>query len=158
MSFIATAPASTPTTPADALTVTNDGFFPNIDLAKLREVARLDGTITNARLRDAAILAVVSVNDELQDWKALQMAAGTIRLDQLGPQIGGISVQAARYFTAVYRTASADLSGRYRSFDSTPEGLAKAERMEATIGDDLQAVRWAIRDLLGQPRTTVDLI
>lgn len=158
MSFIATAPASTPSTPADAQTVTNDGFFPNINLADLREIVRLDGTVTIARLRNAAIAAVISVNTELQDWKAAQLAAGVIRVDQMGPQIGGISVPASHYLNAVYRTAKADLSGRYRDFDSTPEGQAKADHLETTIGGDLQAARWAIRDLLGQPRTTVDLI
>jgi hypothetical protein len=158
MNFIATAPSSTTSTPTDALTVTNDGFFPDIDLGKLRDTARLDGTVTTTRLRDAAIAAVISVNDELQAWKATQIAAGVAQLADLGPRIGGVGVQVSRYLTAVYRTAQADLSSRYRTFDATPDGQAKADQLETTIGDDLRAARWAMRDLLGLPRSTIELI
>lgn len=158
MSFIATAPSSTTSTPADAMTVTNDGFFPDIDLGKLRDTARLDGTVTTTRLRDAAIAAVISVNAELEEWKAAQIAAGAASLAEIGPRIGDVGVQESRYLAAVYRTAKADLCARYRDFDATPEGQAKADQLEATIGDDLQAARWAVRDLLGRPRSTIELI
>jgi hypothetical protein len=158
MSFIATAPSSTTSTPADALTVTNDGFFPDIDLGKLRDTARLDGTVTTTRLRDAAIAAVISVNGELQAWRAAKIAAGVAQLGDLEPRIGGVAVQVSQYLTAVYRTVQADLSGRYRTFDATPEGQAKADQLETTIGDDLRAARWAVRDLLRLPRSTIELI
>lgn len=158
MSFIATDPTSNPTSPAGAAIVTNDGFFPDIDLDKLRDTMRLDGTVTPARLRDAAIAAVISVNDELQDWKATQVAAGVATLASVAPMIGGVGVQLSRYLAAVYRTAKADLTERYRDFDSTKEGEAKADQLEVTIGDHRRAARWAIRDLLGVPRSTIELI
>lgn len=156
MSFIATAPAAPESAPAAI--ITNDGFFPNIDLAQLRDTMRLDGTVTAARLRNAAIEAVVSVNDELAEWKAAQLAAGVIRLDEMLPKIGGDSVNLTRYLTAVYRTTKADLTERYRDFDATKTGEEKAEQLDATVGDDRRAARWAIRDLLGVSRTTVELI
>lgn len=158
MSFIATAPSSTTSTPAATLIVTNDGFFPDIDLGNLRDTVRLDGTVTTTRLRDAAIAAVISVNAELVAWKDAQRAAGVIQLGDLEPRIGGVGVQVSRYLAAVYRTAKADLSGRYRDFDATPEGQDQAAQLEATIDNDLRAARWAIRDLLGLPRSTVELI
>lgn len=158
MSFIANAPSKTTSTPADAMTVTNDGFFPEIDLNQMRETVRLDGTVTTARLRDAAITAVISINGELQAWKAAQIAAGAAQLADVGPRIGGVGVQVSRYLTAVYRTAKADLTERYRDFDATPAGEAKADQLEGTIGDDRRAARWAVRDLLGLPRSTIELI
>jgi hypothetical protein len=158
MSFIATAPSRTTFTPADAMTVTNDGFFPDIDLNQLRETMRLDGTVTNARLRSAAIEAVIAINHELAAWSDAQVAAGVICLDEILPKIGGQSVCLTRYLTAVYRTTKADLTERYRDFDATPAGEGKADQLEVTIGDDRRAARWAVRDLLGLPRSTIELI
>jgi hypothetical protein len=156
MSFIATAPSST-TTPSASI-VTNDGFFPDIDMDALREAVRLDGTVTAARLRDATIAAVIEVNNELQAYRARQVAAGVTALAQLQPQIGGVSVAVSQYLAAVYRTAKADLTERYRDFDTTKLGKDRADHLEGTIDDDRRAARWAIRDLLGKPRSTIELI
>lgn len=158
MSFNATAPSRKTSTPADAMTVRNDGFFPDIDLGQLRETMRLDGTVTATRLRSAAIEAVIAINNELAEWSKAQLAAGVIRLDEMLPKIGGESVYLTRYRTAVFRTAKADLTERYRDFDATPAGEAKADQLEGTIGDDRRAARWAVRDLLGLPRSTIELI
>lgn len=156
MSFIATAPSSTQ---APAVTiVTNDGFFPDIDLDQLREQMRLDGTVTLARLRGAAVDAVISVNHELEAWKASRVAGGVTSLADTLPKIGGASVYLILYLSAVYRTAKADLTERYRDFDATKSGEDKAEQLEGTIGDDRRHARWAIRDILGIPRSTVELI
>jgi hypothetical protein len=156
MSFIATAPSSTPA-PASSI-VTNDGFFPDVDLDQLREQMRLDGTATHARLLGATVLAMVSVNGELEAWKATKVAAGVTSLADTLPKIGGTSVYVNLYLSAVYRTAKADLTERYRDFDTTKDGQDKAEQLDATIGDDRRHARWAIRDILGIPRTTVELI
>jgi hypothetical protein len=156
MSFIATAPSSTPS-PAASI-VTNDGFFPDVDLDQLREQMRLDGTVTYARLRAAAVDAVISVNHELEAWKASRMADGAASLGDTLPKIGGASVYLTLYLSAVYRTAKADLTERYRDFDATKSGEDKAEQLADTIGDDRRHARWAIRDILGIPRSTVELI
>lgn len=157
MSFIATAPESP--TPPDSATVANDGFFPDIDLDHMRAAVRLDGTVTPERLRDAAIAAALQVNDELAEWKAEKIAAGFEQLvDVTARQIDGESVNLVRYRTAVYRLARADLTERYRDFDSTKSGVDQAEKLECTIDDDRRAARWSIRDLLGKSRTTVELI
>jgi len=156
MSFIATAPSSTPA-PAAAI-VTNDGFFPDIDLEQLREQMRLDGTVTLARLRGAVVDAVISVNHELAAWKAGKVAAGVTSLADTLPKVGGASVYVTLYLSAVHRTAKADLTERYRDYDTTKSGEAKAEQLVDTVGDDRRQARWAIRDILGKPRSTVELI
>lgn len=157
MNFLAPAPTTAPSAPA-AATVQNDGFFPDIELDQLRDAMRLDGTVTAARLRNATIEAVIAVNDELAAWKAAKLAAGVVTLGEMLPKIGGESVHKTRYLTAVYRMTKADLSERYRNFDATKSGDAKADELEDTIGDDRRAARWAIRDLLGVSRVTVELI
>lgn len=159
MPLIAIEPTDTTDAPADMVIVTNDGFFPDIDLNKLRDTMRLDGTVTAARLRDAAVDAIISVNDELAAWKAAQIAAGAADMAAVpAPQIGGESVQLARYRTAVYRQAKADLTERYRDFDATKSGSDDADKLEENICTDRRAARWAIRDILGLARTTVELI
>jgi hypothetical protein len=159
MPLIATEPTATTDTPADSAIVTNDGFFPDIDLTKLRDTMRLDGTVTAERLRDAAIDAILSTNDDLTAWKAAQLAAGVEKMaDAPAPKIGGESVQIARYRTAVYRLAKADLTERYRDFDATKSGSDDAVQLEGTIDTDRRAARWAIRGILGVSRVTVDLI
>jgi hypothetical protein len=157
MSFIATDP-TTPPPPSEATSVTNDGFFPDIDLQDLRGAVRLDGTVTTERLANAVADAVISVNTELADWKAAQQLQGVTALDQLEPRIGGEAVQLRRYRTAIYRTVKADLNEQFRNFDATKSGVDEADKLLQMVEDERRAARWAIRDFLGLARTTVELI
>ena len=159
MSLIAVEPPHTPTTPPNAGTVTNDGFFPNIDLTNLRATMRLDGTVTHERLRDAAVSAIADVNADLEAWAVRAITAGASKLEEVpAKQLDGKSINVMRYLTAVYRLARADLTERYRGFDATNAGSREAEDNEAGIGDDRRTARWAIRDILGKSRTTIELI
>jgi hypothetical protein len=159
MSFIATEPSTTPATPEPGATVENDGWFPDIDLLRVRDAQRLDGTVTDARLRDAVIGAVIDVNTRLQAWRAAHEASGIARLaDVPARMIGGESVKLALYRSAVGRLAKADLTERYRDYDSTKSGAAHAGQLETTIDDDRRAAHWAISDIVGRPRSTVELI
>ena len=64
-----------PAPPADALTIGNVAWFPSVDLAHMRESVRLTGTVTTARLRDAAIAAIDEVNRELASWREMLQSA-----------------------------------------------------------------------------------
>lgn len=158
MSFIATAPspATAPTSPANI--VTNDGFFPDIDLDRLRGATRLDGTVTPQRLRDAVVEALISLNREFAIWKAEKLGAGVTALTQLPPHVDGMSVQQTLYLMAVYRTVKAVLVERYQGFDVTKSGVDQGETLEKLVDDERRAARWAVRDFLGQGHTTVELI
>jgi len=82
-----------PAASVDALTIENVAWFPSIDLAHMREAVRLTGTVTTARLRDAAIAAIDEVNRELANWRAEHEAAGVASLSELpADKIGGESV------------------------------------------------------------------
>jgi hypothetical protein len=158
MTFIATEPASAPNPPPEDATVANDGFFPDIDLQRLRDSVRLDGTVTILRLRNAVVDAVIHVNDELAGWKADRLAAGVTSLDQLEPKIGGEAVQLRRYLAAIHRTVKADLNEQFRNFDATKSGVDEADKLQQLVDDERRAAKWAIRDFLGLPRATVELI
>lgn len=156
MSFLANPPAPQP---AEEPMLANDGWFPGIDLAKFRATARLDGTVTVDRLAYSTLNAVVSINRELATYQATQQAQGHTSLaDVPGVEIGGQRIQVVHYLRAVYSYAQADLIERYRDFDTTGAGDKAAEKLEIRTADLRRDVRWAISDLLGIRRTTVDLI
>ncbi|CAN0621059.1 Phage head protein [Burkholderia multivorans] len=155
-SFVATANASAPTPEADV--IENNGFFPDVSIAALRATTRLDGTVTYERVRDATIDAIRSANAELKAWRA-QAAAGYATLaDVPAEQIGGASEFVSLYLRAVYNLAHADLTERYRDLDTTKSGGQNADRLEDTICTARRNARWALNDLRGIPRSTVELI
>lgn len=155
--FVATAPTS-PAQPGAEL-MGNDGWFPDIDLASVRDIVRIDGTVTAARLRAAVLSAISHVNDQLAAFKATHLAADRNALaDVPAPAIDGDSRLVLLYNRAVHCTAKADLIERYRDFDSTDSGQRRADDMDPAIGEQRRNAFWAIRDLLGQPRTVVELI
>lgn len=139
--------------------ITNNAFFPDIELAALQDAMRLDGTVTEPRLRAAAIEAVISVNGELQGLRLEQQALGRATLADVPAEVvAGESVQIHRYRRAVYCLAKANLIERYRDFDSTHDGHKRADELESPIDDLRRDARWAIRDILGRSRSTVELI
>jgi len=159
MSFLATPPVAPATTPPASATIENDGWWPSIELASVREIVRLNGTVTELRLQEATQAAMLALNQELADWKAAKVAQGAeTLLDVPASQIGGESRLVALYRRAVYFYAKADLTERYRDFDTTAAGDRRADDLEATIDDARRNVRWAVSDLLGQSRVTVELM
>lgn len=154
MTFVATA---NPPIAADDAQVDNDPWFPAVPAARVREVCRLDGTVTPARLGEAIGNAMDSVNRELQAYKAEQVLAGAANLAAAGD-----GRQPGRYLRAIYAHIQAELAEVYRDIDTTPHNDSKAERMreryEVKVDEHRRNLRWAIADLLGRPRTTVELI
>ncbi len=155
-SFLGNAP--TPAVNTEEV-IENDGWFPDIEPAELRKAARFDGTVTPERLSKAILFAVSSVNAELADWQATQISAGLESLaDVPAPSLGGLSTKVALYTRAVYAAAQADLVERYRDYDTTGAGGKQADAMDPRIADLRRDIRWAISDLIGIRRTTVELI
>lgn len=161
MTFLARPPASAINPPlVDETDVINDGFFPNIDPAAVREAARIPPTsITPARLRAAILGAIMTVEIDLRAFAAASIAAGYASLAAVpAPQLDGQSVQLIRYHRAVALYAKAELIDRHRDFDTTAAGGAQADELTPTIGELRRDAQHAVRDILGQNRTCVDLI
>lgn len=150
--------ASVPVTQEAEADIINDGWFPDVVLADARELVRIDGTITSERLRAALIEAIASVNDELDAWKQEKITVFSSLAEVLCPHLDGISRNIHRYNRAVYCLAKANLIERYRDYDSSNEGNKRADEIEPNIGDLRRDYRWAISDILGILRNTVDLI
>ncbi|MEW6166069.1 MAG: head completion/stabilization protein [Pseudomonadota bacterium] len=155
MSFVTTTPA----TPADEPPIASSAFWPPVDPAKVRDAQRIDGTVTAPRLAATIIEAIASVNGELGAWRQARIAEGTATLDAVEAEtINDVSILVHRYFRAVGCTAKALLLERYRDFDSTARGDKKADELADPIDDLRRDARWAISDILGAGRCTVELI
>ncbi|GIX38030.1 MAG: phage head completion/stabilization protein [Silanimonas sp.] len=148
----------TPAAPAEPI-VSNDGWFPDIEPARLRDAVRLDASITPERLRQAIFYAMADVNRELYDWQLRQMEAGYERLEEVpSGTLDGISRLVLLYRRAIYSTVKADLTERYRDIDTTAAGHRRADDLTPSIDEQRRNARWAIRDILGRTHTTVELI
>lgn len=144
---------------AEAFTLTNDGFWPDIDADHLRASLRLDGTASNARLQLAAVSAMLSVNRELASLRAEYQAEGYATLAAVpAAELQGLSGLIHLYRRAIYCTAGAELAERYRSFDATAAGNQRADDLAPSIDEYRRDARYAIRDLLGITHSTVELI
>lgn len=145
--------------PATPSTVANDRWFPDIDLAGLRDAMRLDGTVTDERLRLATLDALASVNDELATWQAAQVAAGHADLASVpAPHVDGVSVHVVRYRRAIYHRVRADVLEQYRGYDTTKAGANHASDIADAVSEARRNVRWAINAIRGIPLSTVELI
>src|SRR5471032_964978 len=156
-------PAAAPAPPApDTGIIENDGWFPNIALADMRDAMRLDGTVTDARLVQAVVDAILQVNRELADWQSQHAQAGIAALvDVPATRINRESRLLAQYRRAVYSTAKADLIERYRDYDSTATSLSDKKTMEwldEAPGAQRRNAQWAIADMIGRTHLTVELI
>lgn len=164
MSFIATATPSPNQGAAspDPLVIENDGWFPDINLSHMRDAMRLDGTVTDPRLAQAIIEAIIHVNQELEQWQLEKQAAGHSNMAEIpASTINRESKLTIHYRRAVYSTAKADLIEHYRDIDTTASSLSDKKSME-WLNDAPEAQRrnahWAIADILGRTHATVELI
>ncbi|MCA8021246.1 head completion/stabilization protein [Burkholderia metallica] len=79
-----------------------------------RDTMRLDGSITDARLRHELLAAIAEVNDELRSARATWRDAGiTCLADVPADQFDGESVRLQHYRRAAYCLAKATLIERY---------------------------------------------
>ncbi|MFC3338136.1 head completion/stabilization protein [Paracandidimonas soli] len=125
-------------------------WWPAVSLQRARQVMRLNGTVTNDRLLEALQNAAYSVNDELQAWSEAQRQAHPDGLPK-----GRLT---NLYLRAVHFYAKAELVERYRDFDATGAGDRRADDHEGIPDEARRNMRWAISDILGKPRATVEAL
>ena len=152
--FVAVGTAAT-----DQAVITNDAFWPGIDPDDCRTVMKLDGTVTDARLRTALITAIADANRQLTPWAALHLEAGRATLDAVpAMHVDGGSLKVHQYKVAVYHLAAAELTEHIRSIDTSRQGNAAADVLETPIDTHRRTAHWLLNDIRGNPRTTVELI
>lgn len=148
------APASGIETP-----IHSSPFWPDIDPEAARAALRLDGTVTGPRLRHALVESIADINGRLAAWRRGHQASGWLTLDAVPAEtVDGESEHVARYRRAVYCLAGASLIERYRGFDSTHAGHQQADLLDPTVDELRRDAGWAVSDILGRGRSTIELI
>jgi len=142
----------------DGPPIRNDGFWPDIDLGTLRASTRLTGNVTAARLRTAAVAAVLFINPQLAAFRATKIAQGWVSAADMDETIDGKSVLVQRYLRAVACSVQADLAEHYRDWDTTRAGDHRAESEIAAADEFRRNAQWALADILGRARNVVELI
>lgn len=139
--------------------INSDPFWPSIDLDSMREKLRIDSSVTPARLETAVVAGIISVNRDLAKWRSAQQAQGFAALAEVPTDAYLTSAERQHlYVRAVECAAGAEVSERYRGYDSTSSGNKNAEGSTPTIDEYRRDQRWAVRDFLGKSRTTVELL
>ena len=139
--------------------IQNDGWFPPVDMLKLRKSLRLADAVSPEQLRNAALAAIVWIAVNLEQWKQAQLAAGYAALaDVPAPDLDGESRLLFLYRRAVSAAARAELAERRRDVDLTGAGQRKVDELDSSIGELRRDAIHAMRDIMGRTRTAVELI
>ena len=139
--------------------IENTYFFPAVDPVRIRELMRLEHTVTPERLRAAIKDGIAETNAELYDWRNEQIALGFESLaDVPAEKIDGESVRCFYYLRAVVAMTTATLYERYRGVDASTRGDKKAEDIESTIDELWRDMRWAVSRLQGKSRCIIGQI
>lgn len=136
------------------INIKSDPFYPSISLDHIREIVRIDGSVTNARLQQAIIEEVIDVNRLLKILKD----KATVLSDLSTTEINDQPETDYLYLSAVANGVAAKVNENYRNYDSSNSGAKKAEEAESTVDDYRRNKQWAILQLLGENHTVVELI
>jgi hypothetical protein len=98
-------------------------------------------------------------NAQLAAFKARSVEAGHASLAAVAPgdALGGQPRLVMLYLQAVLGFATSHLMERYRSFDAAG-GNQRMQDQEPSIDEERRNAHWAVRDILGQPHITAELI
>lgn len=145
--------ASGNTTPSN-ITISSIDFFPSISLDEIRDIVRIDGAVTDARLKQVTLEEIIDVNRLLVSL--IPTASSLVELATT--QLDGKTDTEILYFSAVSNGVAAKVNEKYRSYDTSASGNKNADELTPTIDEYRRNKHWAIKQLLGQTHTTVELI
>ena len=154
---------SIPPEPAspDGATVSPGAFWPEIVIADVRAVLRIGGSsMTHERLTEAVRFGMVDVTRQLTAWRVEQEANGFAALADIDPDavVDERTALEILFLRAVTQMAGAELADRYPDLTATREGAVRAETIMDAADDYRRSATRAIRAILGQTGTMVDLV
>lgn len=134
--------------------IKSDPFYPSVALDRIREIVRIDGAVTNERLKQTIIEEVIDINRLLIRLK--DQASKLSDLSKL--QINDLPETDYLYLSAIANGVAAKVNENYRNYDNSDSGIKKAKEAEYTVDDYRRNKQWAIQQLLGENHTVVELI
>jgi len=159
--FVSSPPpnSSATSTDPDTVIVPADGWWPDIDLTHLRDAMRLGTVITDARVTEAVVNAIITVRRETREWKLARVCDGAEALsDVSADQVAGESELEVLWRRAVYNYACADLCETYRDLSATTDGADRAEAKASSADEYRRNALFAVRDINGVARIAAELI
>lgn len=138
--------------------VKNNAFFPDVSSNQVRQVVRLDGSITNDRLLHEIKNAMLECNRLLSSLQAKASNLTELNTDTIGGAGDEQGDKEILYFRAVASCCAALLLEKYRSYDSSGDGQNRADDVGISAAEHRRNQRYAIRDLLDTPRMKVMLL
>lgn len=145
--------------PESTAELKNYPFFPDLKIQEFRDAMRVDNVATMDRAAHALLAAMMEANRRLAGWMLDQIEGGINALVDAEPGPGQPEGEKEQlYLRAVYCLAKANLVERYRDYDSTGNASGRADQLEESIDDLRRDAAWAINDITGLPRSTVELI
>lgn len=136
------------------IVIKSESFYPDVNLDHIREIVRIEGAVTNARLQQAIIEEVIDVNRLLKSLKDKADQLSDLSTSEINDQPETDYL----YLSAVANGVAAKINENYRNYDSSNAGGKKAEEAELTVDDYRRNKQWAILQLLGENHTVVELI
>jgi len=137
----------------------NLAWYPVIETAPFRQAYRVLPEVPDDQALRALQSAILSTNRALAGWKAEQAAAGHATLADVPADAYGEQTELElHYKAAVHATAKALLMDARRQTDTTADGHDRADALEHSADDYRAESTRALRAMLGQTGTTVELI
>lgn len=137
--------------------ITNDGFWPDINLADFQKQRQVPPDLDSDLLTDALLASIAEINLSLVFVKSQLMAKGYKAASEApGAKANGQNALCAQYKKALYARAKADLIGEYTSIVSRAPN-PKQENPE-TRSNLLAEAAFVIRNMKGLKRVTVAMI
>jgi hypothetical protein len=157
--FVASSSPSASPAPDPADQVDGGEFFMPLSIAEFRDSMRVSATPSQIRVRDALRSGILTVRVELRAWAAAQVAAGFPSIDAVdAPEVDFESVLVLLYRRAAFSFAAAELVETHSDISATKDGKDRIVDQVLTADEHRRNGIHAIRDILGAPRTTVELI
>lgn len=138
-------------------TITNDGFWPDVNLLEFQQSRALPTDINTDFLADALIATLTEINSELSEVQKRHQANGfATAQDVPGVSRKGRNALCAQYLKAVFARAKADLLGEYTAIVSRAPNLQQeSPELRRRLLAESAVV---IRNMKGLKRATVKTI
>lgn len=137
----------------EPIIIKNTAFFPDVNLSDMRDGMRIISDVTDARLKEVTLDALLDINDQLTAWVVKQLVQGYSTLADVPAdtlEIDGKSESELliRYRRAIYHTVDAALVEDYKDMDSTGHADKRADSLEDRQRTARRDAFWAIRAIL----------
>lgn len=134
--------------------ISTNAFFPDVSINDIRDIVKIDGSVTDARLKQAIFEEILDVNRLL-----VSLVQPDTNLTQLSKnKVNEKTDTEILYFSAISNGVAAKVCEKYRGYDSTNTGNKRADDLTLTIDEYRRNKHWAIQQLLKQNQTTIELI